>query len=610
MIILGIQEAHDASACLMVDGRIVACVQEERFSRQKGDYGYPERSIAYCLKFAGIESKDIDLIGLASLNWNPVLTYFKRNANFEVEDWVREQYEFWSWQLNLSDHYKAGSIAHMLPGDPNPTYYEVFKWVAKKKAWRLDDKYPMKHLLSGYMDKTEMEQMRQVRKEIVSRLLGVPEEKIRFVLHEDCHKYYAYFGSPLAGTNALVLTAEGCGDYSNGTVTFFDPVAKKPVEWSQTKENHLGHLYQYITLLLGMKPAQHEYKVMGLAPYANERERERSYRVFRDILEVDWLLIKYKNKPKDLYFHFREALEGHRFDGIAAGLQKWVEEILTKWTANCIDSMKPLEGSVCFSGGVAQNIKACKAMAEICDWFSVLPAAGDPSLPIGACYFLNHGKGNFPLDTVYLGPDVGTNDEVARKLIDAGYGERMVQLAGPKQRAKFLAKEIADGNIIGRCAGRMEFGHRALGNRSILADPRDPAIVERLNRAIKFRDWWMPFTPTILDRGMDRYIIDPNGLDARFMCMAFDSTVTARREIPATLHPADKTIRPQNLARWENPDYYDLIDEFSGLTGVPAILNTSQNLHGDPICCSVEDALYTFENSGLDGLLVGDWYVR
>lgn len=593
-IILGIQEAHDASAALMVDGKIIAAAQEERFTGLKGDYGLPLHAIAACLEQTGINKEQVDEVALSSHSWNPVLTKIKRNANFKVSDWVKEQHEYWYPKIFENR-------------DVN--YYNLYK---NCPDFVYDNIYPMDHLLKGYMDPKEMEQMVQVRKQMVSNQLGIPPEKIRFVTHEDCHTYYAYFGSPLRG-KVVVLTSEGIGDYSNGTVSEFSESARH--ELAHTKENHIGHIYQYITLILGMKPAQHEYKVMGLAPYANTREVEKSYAVFSPILKVDGLNIVFDKKPKDLYFHFRDAFEGHRFDGIAGGLQKFVENLLCIWVRNCVTHTGLKR--ICFAGGVAQNIKACKSIGELpeVEELYICPAAGDTSLPLGACYYamwdyVRKTTRSYdiikPVDSMYLGPEF-THNKIKQFLEHETAVRNYTITENVKPRD--IAHRLADGNVIARCCGRMEFGLRALGNRSILADPRDAGMVRKINDAIKFRDFWMPFTPTILAEREKDYIINPKQLKCPHMTMAFDSTALAQKDLIAALHPADLTLRPQILKREDNPGYYAIIKEFESLTGVGGVLNTSFNLHGDPIVLGPEEALYTFENSALDGLLIGDYLI-
>ena len=588
--ILAIQEAHDASAALMIDGDIVAAAQEERFTGLKGDYGFPEQSISYCLKYAGITLADLDEVILCTDQWNPVLTKIKRNANFSVDDWVQEQHDYWWPRL-----YENRQV----------DYYNLYKG---RKNFIYDDTYPMNHLLKGYMDHEEMKEMAELRRGTVSKKLNVPQGLIRTVLHEDCHTFYSYFGSPVRGT-VLALTSEGIGDYSNGTVSTFSEAGRN--ELAHTLDNHLGHIYQYVTLMLGMKPIQHEYKVMGLAPYANAKEREKSYEVFRNVLKVDGLNVVFNEKPEDLYFHFKKALEGHRFDGIAGAVQKFLEEVLSEWVKECIRETGL--DRLCFSGGVAQNIKAMKKLSELDELNNIFicPAAGDTSLALGACYFAMWQylrEQNLatdilkPLEHVYLGPEF-SNEEISDFLkyhkVASKYG--VIR----EITAEDIAGRLADGEIIARCSGRMEFGLRALGNRSILADPRRPDTVRKINNAIKFRDFWMPFTPSILEERESDYIVNPKNLKAPFMTMAFDSTPLAQKELIAAIHPADFTVRPQLLKESSNPEYYAILKAFERLTGVGGVLNTSFNLHGQPIVLGPEEALSTFENSELDALILG-----
>jgi len=591
MIILGLQEAHDAAAALMVDGRIVAAAQEERFTGLKGDYGFPRQAIAACLKTAGVDARVIDRVALATHQWNPVLTKIKRNANFTVQDWVKEQQAYWKPRL--------------LEGR-EVCYYDLFK---DRPDFRYDDTYPIDHLLSGYMNADEMRQMAEIRRDVAARELGISRERVTTITHEDCHTFYSYFASPLRGS-VLALTAEGFGDYSNGTTSVFSDRGRE--ELARTTENHLGHIYQYITLILGMKPIQHEYKVMGLAPYADAKYIDKAYQVFRRIQKVDGLNLVYDQRPRDLYFHFRDALEGHRFDAIAGAVQRFVEEILCDWVSACL--ARTGQKRLVFSGGVAQNIKACKRIAELpgLDEIYVCPAAGDTSLPIGACYYAmwqtltesgRSAESLAPLETIYLGPEFSKRD-VSAAMAASGIASKYKVIPNPT--TDDLAARLAEGRIIARCAGRMEFGLRALGNRSILADPRRPETVRKINAAIKYRDFWMPFTPTILAECAGEYVVNPKGLKCPHMAMAFDSTPRARRELIAALHPADFTVRPQLLQREHNPAYYDLIRAFQKLTGVGGLLNTSFNLHGDPIVLGPEAAIRTFEQSELDGLLLGD----
>ena len=482
-VILGIHDGHDCSASVMIDGRIIAAAQEERFSGEKVDCGYPERAIEACLKLAGISAKDLDHVAVATSNFSPVLTKLKRETRFSVEDYIIEQEQFWKPRIFENQH---------VP------YWDVF---GGRDDLLAESPYPTDEFQDYHLSAKDLETICGIRNKAIANLLGVDEHRVQLVEHELCHIYYSYFASPIRG-ETLALTADGFGDHSNGTVSKISETGQTYL--SQTNQNYLARVHRYITLLLGMKPMHHEYKVMGLAPYANEYESAKSYEIFKNIQKVVGLDVVLDQKPPDLYFHFREALACHRFDGIAGALQQWTEEILCEWIENCIN----ITGlsNVVFPGGVAQNIKACKTMAEVdsVSDFYVAPAAGDTSISIGACQYVMwkecHASGGLeiaPLDEIYLGPSFG-REETEKTLRQKGTQNSydISEDAGPNQ----IAKLIADGKILARCTDRMEFGMRALGNRSILADPRSPATVDKINRAIKFRDFWMPFTPSMLDR--------------------------------------------------------------------------------------------------------------
>ena len=643
MRIIGIQEAHDCSAALLIDGKIIAACQEERFRGLKGEYGYPKNAVDYCLRQGGIKAADLDIVALASHNWNPVLTKIKRNMNFSVSNWVEEQHKFWKYKLGLVKNFYCcancretnlgicDSCSALL--NRNKNYYDLFK---DREDFIYDDFYDIpERLLSTYHEKATMDEMKDIRRFNIAEELGIDPEKIQFVTHEDCHTAYAYYGGKLNGEDVICLTAEGIGDYSNATFSLIIDGVKNEI--ASSTECHLGHIYQYITLLLGMKPAQHEYKVMGLAPYASEYEVEKSYKVFKDILKIEGLVPVYDQKPKDLYFHFREALEGHRFDGIAGALQRWTENILSDWLYAIFDKFDVGIGlgelrkirKVIFSGGVAQNVKACMEMANtywcrlpaVTD-FVVLPASGDVSISIGACYSANSSIGegdNKEISNFYLGPDADTKETEDRfinlfvnkkthSVSDDRYFYRRKGVASGDWNSNYIARLLSEGKIIARCSGRMEFGHRALGNRSILADPRNYQNIRRLNQAIKNRDFWMPFAPVILRERAKDYLVYPEAkVEDRFMTMAFDTTELAQKEIPAAIHPADFTCRPQVIDREDNPEYYDIVSAFQSITGVGALLNTSFNLHGEPICLGAKEALRVFENSDLDGIILGEY---
>ena len=588
MKIIGIHDGHDASVALMVDGKIIFAAQEERFSRLKGDYGFPKRAVEEMFKFSGLKPSEIDLVTVGSFNLNPVLLKLKRNAQFSVADWIDEQEKFWKPKIFFNK--KAN-------------YWEIFR----KRFKKFDKYYNYKNFLKGYMNSNELKRFRFERLNSISKHLKIKKNKIKFVLHEDCHKYYSFYFFP-ERKDGIAITSEGIGDYSNGSVS----TVKKNKFYlkAHNRENHLGHIYQYITLLLGMKPNQHEYKVMGLAPYTSNYEIEKCYEIFDKILKVKGLNVVFDKKPKDLFYHFKEKLINCRFDGIAGALQKFLEKKLETWFVAC--SKKFRYRNFYFSGGVAQNIKAALYLSKnkkIKKIF-VPPAAGDTTISIGACFYgaANSLKNEIhPINSMYLGSSLKTN-EIKRMINKRKLNKKFIV------KSKFSTREVAlaisKGAIVGRCAGRMEFGLRSLGNRSILCDPRFSENINKINFKIKKRDFWMPFTPTILKEDFNKYIINPKKIEARFMSMAFETTNIGRNCLKAAIHPADFTARPQLLSKDDNPDYFEIIKSFKQITGVGALLNTSLNLHGLPVVRNAEDALFVFENSGLDFLILENFLLK
>lgn len=594
-IVLGIHDGHDSSAAVLVNGVIVAAAQEERYSGLKVDCGFPRLAIQAVLHQAGLSIKDVDHVAVSTERPNPLVMKLKREANFSVDDYIYEQHAFWK-PLRY-----AGETVD---------YWKLFK---DREDFTFDDSYQLDDYLSYHLTPEQRDRAASIRLDNIADLLGTDRAKVRAITHENCHIAYAYFASPLRG-EVLSLTCESMGDHSNATVA---RISEKGLTFlDTTTENYLARLYRYITLLLGLKPVHHEYKVMGLAPYANEYEQAKSYKIFSDLQRVDGIKLRLGTKPSDMFFHYQEALSGHRFDGIAGALQTYTEDVLCKWLTNCVHETGL--SRVVFSGGVAQNIKACRAMAQLdaVEDFFVSPAAGDTSISIGACYWaywqnqLSCGgdvSKILPLDNIYLGSEFSDSEGKAY-LAEVRAGEKydIVENASPDR----IAALLANGDILARCSGRMEFGMRALGNRSILADPRRHDTVRKINTAIKFRDFWMPFTPSVLAERADDYLYNPKGLRSPYMAMAFDSTEMGRRDLVAALHPADFTGRPQLLEQRRNPGYHALISAFEKITGVGAVLNTSFNLHGHPIVLGPKEAYFTLENSDLDGIILGDTLVQ
>ena len=257
------------------------------------------------------------------------------------------------------------------------------------------------------------------------------------------------------------------------------------------------------------------------------------------------------------------------------------------------------------------NVKANKRISEIPEVqnLTICPSSGDESAPFGGAYFglkklINHKTED--INNLYLGPDFSKQD--VEKAIKENLAKNL-KIKKYNDIEKEIATLLAKGKIVGRFKGRMEWGARALGNRSILMDPSRLDLKHELNEQVKSRDFWMPFAATILDEREKEYIINPKNIKAYYMAIGFDTTIKGRRDLAAAIHPYDFTCRPQILKKDDNPDYYKLIKHFESLTGIGAVLNTSFNYHGEPIVCTPEDALHTFKVTGLQYLALGNYLI-
>jgi carbamoyltransferase len=379
----------------------------------------------------------------------------------------------------------------------------------------------------------------------------------------------------------------------------------------------LGNIYAMITFLMGMVPLEHEYKLMGLAPYADPKGAERVSEMLSALIRFDpraplgWEKVESCPETYCSYRFFRDLLERQRFDWVAGGLQRFTENIVVRWVRNCIRETGVRK--VALSGGLFMNVKANKLimeLPEVEDLF-VYPSCGDESNSMGAAYwvFAQHGQHESmrPLRDVYFGRQF-TDDEIEEALRTHKF-QGKVQFERVPDIAASVAHLLAGGEVVARHAGREEFGARALGNRSVLANASRAGVIRIINEAIKSRDFWMPFATSVMAERESDYIINPKRVRAPYMILSFDTT-DRRSEIMAGIHPYDYTVRPQVVDECWNPGYHRVISEFSALTGIGAVLNTSLNLHGFPITSSPADSLDVLDRSGLQNLALENWLVR
>ena len=596
MKILSLYTHYPSSASIIVDNKIIAATHEERFTRVKNEIIFPINAIKYCLKEAKLKASDLDYVALASFI-SPFDDTITRKNQWTVSDYLKEQNEIWKPYLIEKIHKIKKSPVEIFPEKINFNMYP-------KKYWKKN--YRKKNIQKKYLtDRVNM----------IAEYFNINKSKVIRLDHHTCHAFYSYFISPFKNKKVLSLTIDGFGDGLNSTIGIFD----KNGEYKRVYKTNIcaiARIYRYMTLLLGMKPNEHEYKLMGLAPYGKEKYGKKALEVFRSTLQVKGTKFVWNKKPTDSYFWFKSRLEGERFDNIAWAVQTWVEELLVKWVTNCVKKFKI--SNVTISGGVALNIKAMGKISQIKEVRKIFVggSASDESMVLSAGIYLLHkiheqkgkkfGLKKFPqISSLYLGP--------SNRFIDEQKSLKMLSKKKFKIYKKFtlaeVAKSLSKGKIIARCAGRMEFGQRALGNRSILADPRFLDIKEKINSAIKNRDFWMPFAPVILKKFSKQYLINPKNIESPHMTVGFETTELGYKKMSAACHPADKTARAQILEKKHNLELYKLISEFYKITGVGALLNTSFNLHGFPIVNTTRDAIKVFLNSDLDGLLLNNFFI-
>ena len=585
MIILGINEDHNGSAAIIEDGKVLACASEERFTRIKNDTEYPRQAIDSVIETSRIGKADIDYVAFAGKDFDALQMKIKRVTRYRISDYIREQNQYWKKTLiegGPSDFWDAISKEDRFACMDGNYYDYSFMENQPKSSW-------------GNFSK-------MARCDAVKKHLGIDKHKLRFLDHHTGHAYYAYFASPHdISKKAAIVTADGWGDGCNATISVVENGVIKEIH--RTEMCNMGRIYRWTTLLLGMKPNEHEFKVMGLAPYAKDYIREPAYNIYKETLVVDGIDFRWNKKPSDMYFYFKDKFEGIRFDGIAAGIQLWLEDLLSEWITNIMEYTNARV--LYYSGGLSMNVKANKLISELplVEKFYVSPSGGDESLAIGCGFVLSSELGYMPvpLHSAYLGHEV-TKAEASKAAEQlrkkSGYGI----IENPKD--EMIADLLVHGKVLGRCVGRMEFGARSLGNRAILCDPSKYENIRIINEKIKFRDFWMPFTPSILAERSNDYIINEKNIPAEYMTVAFDSTPLARQHLKAAIHPYDFTVRPQVVRQDVNPRYHALIKEFERKTGIGGLLNTSLNLHGSPIVCTAKDALETFVKSDLDGMIL------
>lgn len=590
MYILGIScFYHDAAAALIHDGRLVAASEEERFSRKKHDSGFPKLAVQFCLEEAGISIHDVDY----------VVFYEKPFVKFERILTTALQVVPKSWKVF---------------GDAMTTWLLDKLWV----------------------------------KNIFRQELGIPVERILFSEHHLSHAASTFFCSPY--DEAAILTIDGVGEWATATMGI-----GKGTEIKLMREirfpHSVGLLYSAFTAFLGFEVNEGEYKVMGMAPYGEPKYVDKVYKLlhmdhdgsfqlnmeyfcfhhsstqtynqkfvdlFGEPRDPDWYFFT-KSSGYPSYFGERpadfERIEGRNqyYADIAASIQQVTEELVLNM-ARALHRDTGLE-RLCMAGGVALNSVANSRIIRETPIKEVYvqPAAGDGGGALGAAMYVYHcalGKPrNFVMNHAYWGKAYtqGQINDFARTC-----GMPYEIYDNEDKMLDRTVDELTGGHVVGWYQGRFEWGPRALGARSIIADPRREDMKEIVNLKIKFREPFRPFAPSVLVEAAERYFDLPDvakHYPARFMLYVVDVKEGQGKVLPATTH-VDNSARLQAVHKSESPLYYNLIERFGQATGVPVVLNTSFNLKGEPIVTTPANAFNTFSTSEMDALVLGNTVIR
>jgi carbamoyltransferase len=574
---------HDSAACLLAGDTIVAAAQEERFTRVKGDDRFPRHAARYCLSAADIPASALDA----------VVFYEKPLLKFER---LLETY------LDIAPH----GLSSFRRAGP--------LWMKE----RLYAEREIRRGLDGYTG------------------------KLLYAEHHESHAASAYYPSPF--DEAAILTIDGVGEWATATIGIGRGAELELLEEMRFPDS-LGLLYSAFTYQAGFKVNSGEYKLMGLAPFGQPRYVDR---IYSDLLRLrddgsftlDQRFFDYRGGLRMTNGNFDRLFDGpprspegplsQREMDLARSVQVVCEDIVLRMARHA--HAKTGLDRLCMAGGVALNAVANGRLAREGPFGEIWiqPAAGDAGGALGAAYVASHKyfgaargprRGRDAMQAALLGPEFGA-DDIRRTLdgADAHYEQLEDSSAGD-----CAAELIADGKIVGWFQGRMEFGPRALGSRSILADPRDPGMQSKLNRKIKFREGFRPFAPSVLsERAADYFELTG---ESPYMTLVAPVAASRRRsggsvaasglarvhevrsEIPAVTH-LDYSARVQTVSRDHNPVFHGLISRFADRTGCPVVVNTSFNVRGEPIVCTPADAFACFARTAIDALIIGPFLVR
>ena len=553
MKILGIScHYHESAAALVIDGKVVAASAEERFSRNKHDAGFPSNAISFCLSRANISTADLDYV----VFYEKPFSKFERNLTVAVANFPR------------SLGYFVDSMRNALT----------------EKLW--------------------------IKSEIAAKL-DIDAAKILFVPQHVSHAAASFYPSPFA--KAAVLTLDGVGEWTTGTMGVASG-NKIQIQKEMRFPHSVGLLYSAFTAFLGFEVNDGEYKVMGMAAYGKPKHVAKIRKLFRQSedsgfeLDLSYFSFHYSNK-RMFTEKFRSLFAScNRFD-LAASLQVVVEEVVL----NMVRALHKETGltDLVYGGGVALNsvINAAILAKTPFKRVFIYPAAGDDGGSVGAALYVYHhvldNKKRYPLKEMFLG------DEHSNQAIEVYLRKNNIAYRKVSDTVLYeeTTKALIQGKVIGWFEGREEFGPRALGHRSILADPKKPNMKDIVNSKIKFREEFRPFAPVILSTKVRTYFPDADGLMSPFMLATFSASLQAKRIAAATVH-VDGSSRIQTVSKDYRGRYRKVLELFYKKTGRPILLNTSFNLKGEPIVNTPQNAYNTFMRSGIDILVLENYIVE
>lgn len=577
MKILSLHIGHNSTAVIADGGRILGALSQEKLDNVKNSAAFPQEAIVALCEEHGWRLDDIDEVVMASNVVYPPSAY---------------EYLFTRSPTRAGGTYRLVDLAKRLERSPLGTVAgPLFRNLRRRRQVQLSNEGA--RFVSGEL-----------------KAMGLGGKPLRHVEHHTCHARAAYHSliDPQDEEPTLVFTADGSGDGLCATVT---RVAGS--RWERlaatSQESSLGGIYSNTTRFLGMKILEHEYKVMGLAPYAKKYYLDTYQRIFEPAIRLspDGLAFESPRDTTQFYDYLVQHAVGERFDNLAAAAQHLVEERVVHWVRNAIRATGIRR--IVTGGGLFMNVKLNRRLQELeeVERAHFMPSCGDESNPIGAAYAVAVEKrfATTRLDNLYLG--ISFDESALAPYAEKARVDNGATVSRPADIEAATAELLARGEVVARFSGRCEWGARSLGNRAILAHPSRMESFYTVNDLIKSRDFWMPFAPTVLDTAAAKYLegYDPVRVPAPYMITAMAATQQGVKELRAALHQGDHTLRPQVLEESSNPKYYQLVKEFERITGIGAVLNTSFNLHGFPLVATPEQALKTFTDSGLKHLALG-----